>query len=675
MAIGDPADGHLGNKKLGRIGAGEEGFERNRARMPPAASSARNPLKITETTLRDGHQCTFATRMRTEDMEPIADALDRAGFYSIEMWGGATFDVMTRFLGEDPWDRVRTLKRLMPRTPFQMLLRGQNLVGYRNYADDVVRAFVDHSAQVGIDIFRIFDALNDERNLLASIKAVKEAGKHAQAAISYSVTEGRLGGDIFNIEYFIDRAMVFQQMGADSICIKDMAGIITPYDVEALVRALKPKLHVPLQLHCHYTSGMGSMVALKAVEAGVDILDACLAPFALRASQPAIEPIVVTLKGSERDTGLDLDYLLKLGEHFEKVAPRYRDFVDTTRFAAIDTGVLRHQIPGGMISNLVSSLREAEALDRLPEVYQEIQRTRADMGFPPLVTPTSQIVGVQSVNNVLFGRYKMVTAQVKDYAYGLYGRPPRPMSTDLVKLVLKDYPQGQTPITVRPGDVLKPEMEKAKADTKDIAKDIGDVLTYALYPTTGLRFLRWKYGKEEMPADVKGKTLADIKREDEIIAKARAGRMVERNGHNGDAPEQGPATRSFNVFIGGDYYKVAVDPTDGGGYAVRGIAPRPAGRQTAPSAAKPAAAAAVKPGSQQAAPGETAICAPIPGIVIKYAVSVGDSVKAGDTIVVLEAMKMENALPSPVSGKVKALSMTPGAKAPKGMVLAVISSE
>ena len=402
--------------------------------MPEPAFKAKNPLRITETTLRDGHQCTFATRMRTEDMEPAAEAMDRAGFYSIEMWGGATFDVMTRFLAEDPWERVRVLKRLMPRTPFQMLLRGQNLVGYRNYADDVVKAFVDRSAEVGIDIFRIFDSLNDERNLDTSIRAVKAAGKHAQATISYSVTEGRLGGEIFNLEYFVDRALVFEQMGADSICIKDMAGIMAPYDAEALVRALKARLHVPLQLHCHYTSGMGSMVAIKAAEAGVDVLDACLAPYALRASQPAIEPIVVALKGSDRDTGLDLDYLLKLGEHFEAVASRYRDFVDTTRFAVIDTSVLRHQVPGGMISNLVSQLREADALDRLPEVYEEIQHTRDDMGFPPLVTPTSQIVGVQAVNNVLFGRYKMVTDQVKDYAYGLYGRPPRHEHRGHIKL-------------------------------------------------------------------------------------------------------------------------------------------------------------------------------------------------------------------------------------------------
>ena len=434
-----------------------------------------NPLKITDTTFRDGHQCTVATRFLTEDLEPIAAAMDDAGFHSVEMWGGATFDVMTRFLGEDPWERVRILKRLMPKTPFQMLLRGQNLVGYRNYADDLVRAFVAHSAEVGIDIFRIFDALNDPWNLETSVKAVRENGKHAQAAISYSVTEGRLGGEIYNLDYFVEKALQYQDLGADSICIKDMAGLINPNDTEALVTALKSKLSVPLQLHTHYTSGMASMAVLKAAEAGIDAVDACLAPLALRAAQPAVEPIIVTLQETERDTGLDLPYLLKIGEHLERVVPRYRDYLDDTKFAAIDTNVLMHQIPGGMISNLVSQLREAEALDRLNEVYEELPRTRADMGYPPLVTPTSQIVGVQAANNVLFGRYEMITSQVKDYCYGLYGRPPRPIDPELVDRALKDYPRGREPITTRTGDVLEPELEKAREETKEIAKDIGDV--------------------------------------------------------------------------------------------------------------------------------------------------------------------------------------------------------
>ncbi len=641
-------------------------------------AAAKNPLKITETSFRDGHQSTIATRMRTEDLEPVAEAMDRAGFHSIEMWGGATFDVMTRYLAEDPWERVRVLKKLMPRTPFQMLLRGQNLVGYRNYPDDVVKAFVGHAAEVGIDIFRIFDALNDPWNLESSVRAVKACGKHAQAAISYSITQGRLGGEIYNVDYYVEKALAYQDLGADSVCIKDMAGLINPMDASALVLALKPKLRVPLQLHTHYTSGMASMAVLKAAEAGIDIVDACLAPLALRAAQPAIEPIVVALQGTPRDTGLDLAYLLKLGEHFERVLPRYRDFLDTTRSAAIDTNVLMHQLPGGMISNLVAQLREAGALDRLPEVYEELPRTRADMGYPPLVTPSSQIVGVQAVNNVLFGRYKMISDQVKDYCYGLYGRPPRPINPELVQAALKDYARGQTPIRgKKTSEILAPELQKAKDATNGIAKDIGDVLVYALYPTTGMRFLRWKYGLDPIPDDVKGKTLEDIKREDELIAKARAGALVERNGQgDGRAPARGPRARTFNVFVGDEFFKVDVEPSEGG-WGVRAITPGPpaprlagAGAVTrAPKTAPPSAPAAAK---VAIAAGEAAIEAPMPGLVIRYLVAEGAQVKAGEPVVVLEAMKMENALPSPKDGVVKRLAVKPGTKVAKGAVLAVI---
>ena len=591
--------------------------------------------------------------------------------------GGATFDVTTRLLAEDPWERIRILKRLMPRTPLQMLLRGQNLVGYRNYPDDVVNAFISYAAEVGIDIFRIFDALNDERNLEVPIRTVKECGKHAQAAISYSVTEGRLGGDIYNVDYYIEKALTFQEIGADSICIKDMAGIITPYDAEALVKALKPKLRVPLQLHTHYTSGMASMAVIKAAEAGIDGVDACLAPLALRAAQPAVEPIVVTLQGTDRDTGLDLSQLVKLGQHFEAVVPKYRDYVDTTRFAAIDMGVLQHQVPGGMMSNLVAQLREADALDRLPEVYEELPRTRKDMGYPPLVTPTSQIVGVQAVNNVLFGRYKMISGQVKDYVYGLYGRPPCQVSEDLVKQALKDYHRGEAPMTGRAADALEPEMELAKEQTKEIAKDLGDILIYALYPTTGMRFLRWKYGLEEVPPEAKGKTLEDVKREDELVAKAKSGLLVERYGHG--APVGGSGTRSFNVLVGEQHYRVEVAATDGGGRQPRSVAPRPVTRRPVAATARPVQGPASAPAPQPAAggtavaAGETALRAPIPGIVIRYLVAEGDEVKTGDTVVILEAMKMENALPSPVDGTVKKLSVAHGAKVSTDEVLAVIA--
>ena len=365
-----------------------------------------NPIGITDTTFRDAHQSLMATRLRMEDMEPIAADMDALGLHSAEVWGGATFDVATRFLGEDPWERLRAFKRLMPNTPLMMLLRGQSLVGYRTYADDVVDAFVDRAAENGIDIFRVFDALNDERNIRQAADAVKSKGRHLQVAICYSVTEGgRLGGPIYNLDYFVSKARRFEKLGADSICLKDMGGVLAPYDAFEIFSALKSELRVPLQLHTHYTSGMASMTALKAMEAGVDVVDACLSPLALRTSQPAIEPLVVALAGSERDTGLDLDRILKIVDYLESMLPKYRTQMESPRAAVIDSKVLSHQIPGGMASNLVSQLREADALDRLDEVLEEIPRTRKELGYPPLVTPMSQMVGSQSVSNVLFGRY------------------------------------------------------------------------------------------------------------------------------------------------------------------------------------------------------------------------------------------------------------------------------
>ncbi len=465
--------------------------------------TTKNPLKITDTTFRDGHQSSLATRMLTEDMEVIAPEMNRARFHSMEVWGGATFDVATRFLDEDPWQRPRILKKLMPDTPLQMLLRGQNLVGYRNYPDDVVTAFVHHAAEVGIDIFKVFDAVNDERNFETSLKAIKECGKHAQLSICYSLTEPKMGGPVYNLDYYVNKALILQDMGADSLCIKDMAGLIAPDDAYKLVKALKQALKIPVQLHTHYTSGMGGMSYLKAAEAGVDIIDTALAPFALRSSQPAVEPIVVALQGTPRDTGLDLAHLLKLGKYIESIAPKYRDFLDNTRMAVIDTDVLMHQIPGGMITNLIAQLREINALNRLDEVYAEIPRVRKELGYPPLVTPTSQIVGIQAVQNVLVGRYLTVSRQVKDYVYGLYGKPPAPVDPEIQKIVLKNYERGETPITCRAADALEPELDKAKEATQGIARDIGDVLIYALFPTTGMLFLKRKYGLETPPPEAK----------------------------------------------------------------------------------------------------------------------------------------------------------------------------
>lgn len=632
----------------------------------------KNPLRITDTTFRDGHQSSLATRMRTEDMEPIAEEMNKAGFHSMEVWGGATFDVPTRFLNEDPWERPRILKRLMPNTPLQMLLRGQNLVGYRNYPDDVVRAFVHKAAEVGIDVFRVFDAVNDERNFEAPFKAIKECGKHIQATLCYSLTERRLGGPIYNIDYFVNKARILQDMGADSLCIKDMAGLVAPYDAYDLIKALKAALKIPVQFHTHYTSGMASMSCLKAAEAGVDIIDCALAPFALRSSQPAMEPIVVALQGTPRDTGLDLTHLFKLGQYIESIAPKYRDFLDTTKMAVIDTGVLVHQIPGGMTTNLVSQLREADALDRINEVYAELPKTRAELGYPPLVTPTSQIVGIQAVQNVLMGRYKMISGQVKDYIYGLYGKSPAPIDPKVQKIALKGYERGEEPVTCRAADMLEPELEQAKEATKDIAKDDGDVLVYALYPTTGMRFLRWKYGLEEPPPETKPKTMEDVKQENDLIAKAKAGKLVEKV--EKPAPAKGPGLRVYNVFVGDEYYQVEVEPA-GGARITAMPANRPPAAPVAPpreesKAAEPTAAQATKAAPEVDAAG--AVKAPMPGLIIRYEVEVGQKVKAGDTVLILEAMKMESALPAPTDGTVKELRFKPGDRVAKDDVLAII---
>ncbi|MEE8599197.1 MAG: pyruvate carboxylase subunit B [Dehalococcoidales bacterium] len=617
-----------------------------------------NPLKITDVTFRDGHQSSLATRMRTEDMEGIAEEMNKAGFHSMEVWGGATFDVPHRFMNEDPWERPRILKKLMPDTPLQMLLRGQNLVGYRNYADDVVTAFVYHAAEVGIDIFRVFDAVNDERNFETCLKAIKECGKHAQLSLCYSLTEPKMGGPVYNIDYYVNKALILQDMGADSLCIKDMAGLIAPDDAYELIKALKQVLKIPVQLHTHYTSGMASMSCLRAIEAGVDVIDTALAPFALRSAQPAIEPIVVALRGTPRDTGLDLAHLFKLGQYIESIAPKYRDFLDNTRMAVIDTSVLMHQIPGGMTTNLVAQLREADALDRIDEVYNELPRVRKELGYPPLVTPTSQIVGIQAVQNVLFGRYKMISTQVKDYVYGLYGKPPAPVDPKVQKIVLNGYERGETPITCRAADVIEPELDKAKEATKDIAQDIGDVLIYALYPTTGMRFLRWKYGLETPPPEVKAKTMEDIRRENELIAKAKAGKLAEA-----ETPSTKSGVRTFNVYLGEEVYSISVEAVN---------APPQTSPVATPPPTKPVEKKAAPPPAKVTKAEGTTIVAPMPGMIISYEVKVGDEVKADDVVVILEAMKMANSISTPISGQVKAINFKSGDSVGKDDVLAVI---
>lgn len=485
----------------------------NYASDRPAAA---NPVKIMDLSLRDGHQSLFATRGRTEDMIPVAEMMDEVGFWAIETWGGATFDTMHRFLNEDPWERLRTLKRYIKKTPFSMLLRAQNLVGYRNYADDLATAFVERAAENGMDVFRTFDALNDYRNFETVVKQIKKSGKHFQGCICYSLTEPRLGGDVYNTKYYVDRAKALDDMGADSICIKDMAGLIAPYDAYNLIKALKEVTKTPIHLHSHFTSGMASMSHLKAIEAGCDIIDTCMTPYAYRTAHPAVEPLVMSLIGTNRDTGFDIKKLFAINEVLEKeVMPKYMHLLDNSKCSIIDINVLLHQTPGGMLSNLVNQLREMDKLDKIDDVFAELPKVRKDLGQIPLVTPTSQIVGIQTVNNVLFDtpeeRYKMITGQVKDLCYGLYGKTAVPINPEVQKKALKGYARGEEPITCRPAEVLEPELEKAKKEIGDLAKDIDDLVLYAIYPVTGKKFLEWKYGVTPAPPEVMAITLDDVK--------------------------------------------------------------------------------------------------------------------------------------------------------------------
>lgn len=642
------------------------------------AKKAKNPVKVVDLTFRDGHQSLFATRMRTEDIIPVAEELDKVGFYSIEIWGGATFDVMHRFLGEDPWERPRILKKYIKKTPFQMLLRGQNLVGYRNYADDLAEAFIEKAAEVGIDIFRVFDALNDERNLEFSFKVIKKCKKHVQGALSYTLTERKLGGPIFNIDYYVKKAKTYVDMGADSICIKDMSGILSPYDAYDLVKALKETLKVPINVHSHYTSGMATMAMLKAIEAGADIVDTCISPFALRTSHPAVEPLFVTLEGTEREFELDLERIIKIGEHLEKIAPKYRHLMDDTKLSIIDVGVLLHQIPGGMFSNLVNQLREADALDRLNDVYKELPETRKQLGYPPLVTPTSQIVGIQAVQNVLFGRWKMINAQVRDYCYGLYGRPPKPIDSEVLKAALKGYDKGDKPIDKRPADILEPELEKAKNAIKDISTDIFDVITYAIFPVTGLKYLKWKYGIEPIPDEIKPKTLDDVKKEQELIEKAKKGLLMEK-----PKVQLSENARKFNVVIDGESYVVEIEEV--GGEVKKSVTKVVETKKEEPpkvekkvetkpveKKVEPAPQPKAEPAPSQPQVSGKGITAPMPGIISRYEKEIGDTVQEGDVVVILEAMKMENPLHTEISGKIKAFNFKVGDSVKKGDLIVVI---
>ncbi|MDL2298274.1 pyruvate carboxylase subunit B [Synergistaceae bacterium OttesenSCG-928-D05] len=440
-----------------------------------------------ETGFRDAHQSIMATRLSTEDMIPIAEAVDEVGYHSVEMWGGATFDSAMRFLGEDPWDRLRQLRKRLKKTKTQMLLRGQNLVGYKHYADETVREFVKRAVGNGIDIVRIFDALNDLRNMSIAAEQVKKEGAHLQMAISYTISP------VHTLDLFVKQARDMADMGADSIAIKDMAGLLSPVEADALVRAIKKKVDLPLQIHSHYTSGMAAMSYLAAVEAGADIVDCAISPFAMGTSQPATETMVAALKGGPLDTGLDLEKLLPVAEYYMKLTDKYKDLI--MGISGVNINILLYQIPGGMYSNLQSQLKEAGMLDKFRDVMEEVPRVRKEMGYPPLVTPTSQIVGTQAAMNIISGeRYKFVPKEVYQYFRGYYGKTPAPVDPEIQKKILGDEPQ----ITVRPGEKIEPELAAARKEIGVWATQPEDVLSYVLFPQVAKDFLPKKFARENM---------------------------------------------------------------------------------------------------------------------------------------------------------------------------------
>ncbi len=445
-------------------------------------------VKITETVLRDAHQSLIATRMTTDEMRPILSTIDKVGFHSVECWGGATFDACLRFLNEDPWERLRVLRKEMPNSKLQMLFRGQNMLGYRHYADDVVEYFVQKSVANGIDIIRIFDALNDIRNLETAVKAAKKEGAHTQIAMSYTL------GDIFTTEYYVNYAKRIEEAGADSICIKDMAALLTPYATEELVKALKANVKIPVQLHTHYTSGLASMCLLKAIEAGVDAVDTAMSPLALGTSHAPTESIVAALQGTEYDTGLDLKQLTEIRDYFMPLRKKYIDsgLLDP-KMLAVDANALIYQVPGGMLSNLLSQLKQAGKSDKFEEVLREVPRVRADAGYPPLVTPTSQIVGTQAVFNVILGeRYKTVTKEFKGIVKGEYGKTPAPIDPEFRKKILGD----EKPIDCRPADLIAPELDKLRAEAAKWSEQDEDVLSYAMFGQVAEKFFEKRRDKK-----------------------------------------------------------------------------------------------------------------------------------------------------------------------------------
>ncbi len=590
---------------------------------------------ITDVILRDAHQSLIATRMRTEDMLPACPDLDGIGYWSLEAWGGATFDACLRFLKEDPWERLRVLKAALPNTRLQMLLRGQNLLGYRHYSDDVVRAFVQRAAANGVDVFRIFDAMNDMRNLQVAIEATIAAGKHAEGTICYTTSP------VHSIPAYVDMARELEAMGCHTIAIKDMAGLLTPTRTSALVKALVKTVKVPLHLHSHSTSGLAAMCHWKAIEAGCYMIDTALSSFGGGTSHPPTESLVMALHGTAHDTGLDMDRLERVNAYFREVRKRYHQF--ESEHTGVDTRVHINQVPGGMISNLANQLKEQGALNRMDEVLAEIPRVRADLGYPPLVTPTSQIVGTQAVFNVLTGqRYKNITNEVKLYLQGRYGAPPGAVDERLRRQAIGN----ERVITYRPADDLKPEMERLRREIGDLAVSEEDVLTYAMFPEIGRTFLEERRAGTLHPEDL----LPPPEAQAAPCYLAPTDFNVTMHGETYNIKIRGAGhkteeRRPFYVYVDGMPEEIMVETMS--------IVPT-TGTEIAP-AAQPAKAGerpkARKPGDVTSA---------MPGTVVDVVVQVGAKVNAGDAVLVIEAMKMENEVPAPIKGTVKAIHVKKG---------------
>ena len=581
------------------------------------------PLALTELVLRDAHQSLLATRMRLDDMLPIAEELDNAGFWSVESWGGATFDACIRYLGEDPWERIRALKKAMPKTRQQMLLRGQNLLGYRHYADDVVKKFVERAHENGVDVFRIFDAMNDVRNLETAVKSAIDCGAHAQGTIAYTVSP------VHTLDTWLNMAKDLQNMGVDSICIKDMAGLLNPYECEKLIKGLKETVDVPIAMQCHATTGLSTATYQKAIDAGIDMLDTAISSMSMTYGHTATETIVSAVEGTERDTGLSLPELENIASYFRDVRKKYAQFEGSLK--GVDARILLAQVPGGMLTNMENQLKEQGAQDKFDEVLKEIPRVREDLGFIPLVTPTSQIVGTQSVLNVLTGeRYKSITKETAGVLRGEYGATAAAVNEKLQQRVL----DGDEPVTCRPADNLKPEMESLTSELEELSSaksftladaKVDDVLTYALFPQIGLKFLQNRGNPDafEPAPSTEGKS-----------QQSKAQSSAETT--NASPSQSGPA--SYDVSVDGKVYHVEV--------AASGEL-----TDVQPAKAKPQADTEEKDTSKASAGGQ-AIESPLSGNVFKVLVSEGDEVADGDVVMILEAMKMETEIRSAFDGTV-----------------------